>query len=158
MFEPHPERRMREKEQGTMPTTHEFFVRQHERLNHVEASVVRTQTELDEARNEALDSLRAKREKAAAARQAFQSKFSEAVNKMKANVEARKAQTDATIAEWKHKREVNKLENRARDLEDYADAAMAVLELAQEEARQASLEAIEARLQAEEAKAVGTAV
>ena len=52
---------------------------------------------------------------------------------------------------------MNKLERRAQDLEDYADAAMTVLDIAQEEARQACLEAIEARLVAEEAKASGAA-
>jgi len=138
-----------------MPDTHEFFTRQHERLNRLETSVVKTQTELEAARTEATDSLKAKRGQAAASREAFQQKISEPVNKMKASVEARRAETDATIEEWKRKREINKLERRAQDLEDYADAAMAVLDIAQEEARQACLEAIEARLVAEETKAAG---
>jgi hypothetical protein len=138
-----------------MPDVHEFFTRQHERLNRLETSVVKTRTELEAARNEATDSLKAKRDQASASREAFQQRISEPVNKMKASVEARRAETDATIEEWKRKREINKLEHRAQDLEDYADAAMAVLDIAQEEARQACLEAIEARLVAEETKAAG---
>ena len=138
-----------------MADVHEFFTRQHEHLNRVENSIVKTQTELEFARTEALESLKAKRDKAAASRQAFQSKMTDSVNKMKANLEGRKAQTDAAVEEWKRKREVSKLENRARDLEDYAEAAITVLELAQEEAYVASLDAIEARRQAEDAKSVG---
>ncbi len=138
-----------------MPTTQEFFTRQHEHLNQMETTIVKTRTDLDSARNEALDGLRAKRERAAGARQSFQANISEKVSKMKASVEARQAQTEAAVEEWKRKREVNKLENRARDLEEYAEAAMTVVILAQEEAYQASLDAIEARRLAEEAKAAG---
>jgi hypothetical protein len=128
-----------------MPSTQEFFTRQHEHLNQMETKIVKTRTDLESARSEALDSLKAKRERAAAARQSFQSNINEKVNMMKASVEGRQAQTEAAIEEWKRKREVNKLENRARDLEEYAEAAMAVLNLAQEEAAQASLDAVEAR-------------
>lgn len=141
-----------------MPSTQEFFTRQHEHLNQMETKIVKTRTDLESARSEALDSLKAKRERAAAARQSFQSNISEKVNMMKASVEGRQAQTEAAIEEWKRKREVNKLENRARDLEEYAEAAMAVLNLAQEEAAQASLDSVEARRLADEAKsAVGPA-
>jgi hypothetical protein len=138
-----------------MASVHEFFTKQHEHLNRVETSIVKMRADLEASRNEAMASLKAKREKAAASRQAFQLKIADSVNKMKANAEERKAQTDATVEEWKRKREVNKLENRARDLEDYADAALTVVDLAQEEAGVALLEAIEARRQAEEAKLVG---
>lgn len=137
-----------------MASVHEFFTKQHEHLNRVETSVVKTRTDLEASRNETMENLKAKREKASASRQSFQSKITGSVNKMKANVEERKAQTDATVEEWKRKREVNKLENRARDLEDYADAALTVVDLAQEEAGVALLEAIEARRQAEDAKAL----
>jgi hypothetical protein len=58
------------------------------------------------ARNEALASLSAKREQAAASRQAFQSKIADSVNKMKTSAQARRAETAATIEEWKRKREV----------------------------------------------------
>ncbi len=139
-----------------MPGTQEFFTRQHEHLNRMETKIVKTRTDLESARNEKLDSLKAKRERAAAARQSFHSSIGEKVNKMKASVEGRHAQTEATIEEWKRKREVNKLENRASDLEDYAEAAMSVLNLAQDEAHQASLDAVEARRLAEEAKAAAT--
>jgi uncharacterized protein YhaN len=140
-----------------MADVHEFFTRQHEHLNRVETSIVKTQTELDAARKDQMDSLRAKRAEAAAIREDFQQKMAVPVNKMKASVDSRRAETQATVEEWKRKREVSKLDRRAQDLEDYADAAMSVLDIAQEEARQASLDAIEARRVADEAKAGATA-
>ena len=85
---------------------------------------------------------------------AFHEKITGSVNNMKASALARRADTDAKIDEWKRNREVNELENRAKDFEDYAEAAMGVLNLAKDEALQASLDAVEARLQAEDARAV----
>jgi hypothetical protein len=135
-----------------MPDTHEFFTRQHEQLNRLETSVVKTRAELESARNEAMDSLKTKRNDAAATRESFQKRITESVDKMKASTEARRAETEATIEEWKRNRDVEKLENRADNLEEYADASMTVLNIAQEGARQASLDAIEARRQADEVK------
>lgn len=140
-----------------MPDTHEFFTRQHENLNRLETSVVKNRTAIEAARTEALESLQAKRAGAKASRDAFQQKIAEPVNKMKASMDARRSETEATVEEWKRKREVNKLENRARDLEDYADSAMTVLDMAEEEAVLATLEAIEARRIADEAKSAGAA-
>jgi hypothetical protein len=137
-----------------MPSTQEFFNRQHNQLNRMETSIVKTRTDLESARNDTLDKLKAKREAAAGTRAAFHEKITGSVDKMKASAQARRAETDVKVAEWKRDREVNKLENRAKDYEDYAEAAMNVLTMAEEEALQASLEAIEARLQAEDAKAL----
>ena len=137
-----------------MPSTQDFFNRQHERLNHMETSIVKTRSDLESARNETLDSLKAKREAAATTRAAFHEKITGSVDRMKASAEATRADTDARVDEWKRNREVNKLENRAKDFEDYAEAAMSVLNMAKDEALQASLEAMEARLQAEDAKAL----
>ena len=136
-----------------MPSTQEFFTRQHERLNRMETSIVKTRSDLESARDQTIESLKAKREAAAASRASFHEKITGSVENMKASVQARQAETDVKVAEWKRNREINKLENRAKDFEDYADAAMNVLTMAEEEALQASLEAIEARLQAEDAKA-----
>jgi hypothetical protein len=114
---------------------------------------MKTKTELDAARNESLDSLKKKRDRAAANRETFNRKISDAVNQMKARIEAKKLETDASIEDWKRKREVSKLENRAKSLESYAEAAMNVVDYAHDEAFAATLDAIEARRQAEEAKA-----
>jgi hypothetical protein len=140
-----------------MPDMQEFFNRQHEHLNRLETSVVKTKRELDAARNESLESLKRKRDQAAANRENFNKKISDAVNQMQARIEAKKQETDASIDDWKRRREVSKLENRAQSLEAYAEAAMNVVDYAYDEAFAACLDAIEARRLAEEAKAGATA-
>jgi archaellum component FlaC len=135
-----------------MAKMQEFFNRQHEQLTKLETLVVQTKKELEEARSEARANLREMRDETRFARQALQEDIADAYNKMKASMEARKKESQATIEEWKRKREVTRLENRARDLEEYADAATDVARLALEEARAASLDAVEARRVADEAK------
>jgi hypothetical protein len=135
-----------------MPTMQEFFTREHERLTKIETSIVKTKTELEAARTEAMGSLKTRRDHLDATREARHKQMTDANNRMRARMDAKRLETAATIDAWKHQREVHKLEQRAKGAEDYADAALAVLELAQEEARAATLEAIEARREAEEAK------
>ncbi len=135
-----------------MPTMQEFFDREHERLFKIETSLTKSRAELDEARTESIGTLKARRDEAAAEREARHTKMTDSVGQMQARVEAKKQETAATIEGWKQKREVNKLENRALDAEAYAEASLGVLELAQEEARYATLEALEARREAEEAR------
>jgi len=135
-----------------MAKMQEFFNRQHEQLTKLETLVVQTKKELEEARSEARANLREMRDETRFARQALQEDVTDAYNKMKASMEARKKESQATIEEWKRKREVTRLENRARDLEEYADAATDVARLALEEARAASVDAVEARRVADEAK------
>ena len=72
---------------------------------------------------------------------------------MKAQMEEKKAETADKIAEWKHNREVAKLERRAEDLETYASWAILVAADAIDEADLATLHAISARLDAEDAAA-----
>ena len=139
-----------------MPDVHEFFTRQHERLNKLETSIVQTQAELDAARTERLESLQSKREQAAANREAFQKKITDSLNQMSSTMDAQKQETQAVIDGWKRDREISKLDSRAKNLEEYAEAAAYVVEVAQEEAKAASLAAIEARRQADEVKAAGT--
>ena len=134
-----------------MVDTHEFFTRQHEELSKLETSIVKTQTDLTSARSETLANLKAKRDQAAAHGEARLQQLRDGVGRMDARMEAKKQESDATIEAWKQKREVHKLDQRARSAEEYADAAMMVLNSAQEEARAASLEAVESRRVADEA-------
>jgi hypothetical protein len=64
-------------------------------------------------------------------------------------VEEKKAETKDEIAQWKHNREVGKLERRAEDLEAYAIWAVLVAADALDEADLATLQAISARLDAD---------
>jgi hypothetical protein len=57
---------------------------------------------------------------------------------------------EAKIEEWKHGREVRKLEKRAQRAEDYAAERAWLATVAVEEAEYATLEAIAARLEADE--------
>jgi hypothetical protein len=70
---------------------------------------------------------------------------------MQAKMETTRREAAATVEEWKRKQDAEKLEQRAKDAEEYAEAATAVVTLAQEEARAAALDAIEARREAEAA-------
>ena len=73
--------------------------------------------------------------------------------RMAAQLEEKKAETAERIDEWKHNREVSRLERRAEDLEAYATWAILVAADAIEEADVATLEAIAARLDADLAAA-----
>ena len=70
-------------------------------------------------------------------------------SRMSAMVEEKKAETKDEIAQWKHNREVGKLERRAEDLEAYAIWAVLVAADALDEADLATLQAISARLDAD---------
>ena len=71
--------------------------------------------------------------------------------------EERKAVTSASLAEWKTKREMAKLQSRADNAERYAAAAAVVALAATEEAEQASLEAWLARADADSANSTKAA-
>lgn len=72
---------------------------------------------------------------------------------VKAWVDQRKAATQEKIAEWKAKRQIDRLENRADLAESYAAAARVIAAAALDEAEQAALEAWLARHDADAAKA-----
>jgi len=63
--------------------------------------------------------------------------------------EEKKAETESAIAQWKHEREVNKLEKRASKDEDYAVMAVVMAVAAINEAEMATLQSIASRLDAE---------
>ena len=65
--------------------------------------------------------------------------------------ESRKTATTEKIAEWKAKRDTNKLQSRADEAERYATAAIAIAMAAVDEAEQAALEAWLARQEANSA-------
>jgi len=65
--------------------------------------------------------------------------------------ENRKTATTEKIAEWKAKRDTNKLQSRADEAERYATAAIAIAMAAVDEAEQAALEAWLARQEADSA-------
>ena len=87
-----------------------------------------------------------------------QANLAAAQTNMKNWVDERKATTSAQIAEWKSKRDVAKLQNRASNAEDYAAGAIDVAVAAVDEAEKASLEAWLARADADAAQTKPAAV
>jgi hypothetical protein len=72
--------------------------------------------------------------------------------KLEERAKEKKEEVDSEIAEWKTNREIHKLEKRADKAEDNAVAAIEFSASSVAEAELATLEAIEARLDAEAAK------
>ena len=68
-------------------------------------------------------------------------------------VQEKTAAAEETIAEWKHDRELDKLERRAEDAETYAAWSLMVATKAIDEADLAAMQAIAARLDVEMAAA-----
>ena len=89
--------------------------------------------------------------KAKADLEASKQKVEAKAAQMKAHLEAKKAETEEQIAAWKHKREVSKLEKRADRAENYAANATIVAAAAVDEADYAIVDAIAARIVADEA-------
>ena len=66
-------------------------------------------------------------------------------------LDERKSAAREKIADWKAKREIDKLENRAAEAESYAEAAVAIAAAALDDAEHATIEAIVARYDADAA-------
>ena len=84
--------------------------------------------------------------------EADKAKIDEARENAQAWLDSKKQESDDAIAQWKHNREVEKLEKRADKAEDNAAACVVIAAAAIDDAQFAILEAIGARLLAEEAK------
>jgi vacuolar-type H+-ATPase subunit I/STV1 len=121
-------------------------------LTKLETSIEKTKGDLEKARTETLTSLRKRRDEAVSARRARQEQVADAAGKMKTYAEQKKHETDATVEGWVRERKVDMLEHRADDAEEYAITAADMVDAAEEEAWAATLEAVEARRVADEAK------
>ena len=103
---------------------------------------------------EGLDSARADIEeqldKAKADFDARRREATEAQERIKSMVEAKKAQTEVKVQAWVRGREVEKMEARAKLAEDYAAEQILLATATIEEAEVAMLEALAARVEADE--------
>ena len=107
-----------------------------------------------QAKSESADNaIRARLEQVQRSLDQDRAKRSAAQAKIDGWVAKRKAATADKIAEWKVSRELAKLQNRARDAEEYAAATLDVALAAVDEAEQAALEAWLARNDADSAQA-----
>ena len=116
------------------------------------AGVEIERAELKAAGARAVASLKAQQEKAHARLDEQRARIDAANARMKAGLDARKAHSDATVAEWKARHEAQRLESRAADAQDYANAAIIVAAGAIDAAKAAILDAMTARADVEDAK------
>ena len=105
---------------------------------------------VDAANAKAKADIQSQLDKTRADFEARKRKAEEAHKRIKSNIEETKAETEAKIEEWKHGREVKKLEKRAQRAEDYAADRAWLAMVSVEEAELAMLEAIAARIEADE--------
>jgi uncharacterized protein (DUF342 family) len=124
-------------------------------LNAVEERMNRVKANIQASSDESREALEAKRKKIEAHYEADKHKVEEAKAKAANWVEGKKTETDAKIEEWKINRETHKIEKRADRAEDYATSAIYIAAVAVDEADLSILEAIAARMIADEAAAQG---
>ncbi|MDJ0941801.1 MAG: hypothetical protein QNJ00_18700 [Woeseiaceae bacterium] len=109
-------------------------------------------TDIEAAADATGDKLEEKGEQLKARFDADKAKIAEARENAEAWLDSKKQDSEDAIAQWKHDREVEKLEKRAEKAEDNAAASIVIAVAAIDEAQLAVLEAIGARLLAEDAK------
>ena len=119
-------------------------------LNAVEERLDRIKQRIETSKTESRAAVESKIAEVKAKVDAQKRKAEDAKVKMKSRIEEKKAETSAKIEEWKANREQHKLEKRADRAEDYAVWCIVVADDSVYAADLAALEAIEARLLAEE--------
>lgn len=120
------------------------------RLNAVEEHLDHIKQRLDTSKNESRAAIEAKVGEVKAKLDAQRHKVEEAKADARERIEEKKAETASKIQEWKADRAQHKLEKRADRSEDYAAACILIAADTVVEAELATLEAVEARLLAEE--------
>lgn len=121
-----------------------------DRLNAVEEHLDHIKQRLDTSKNESRAAIEAKVGEVKAKLDAQRHKVEEAKADARERIEEKKAETASKIQEWKADRAQHKLEKRADRSEDYAAACILIAADTVVEAELATLEAVEARLLAEE--------
>ena len=123
------------------------------RLSAVEEHLESIKQRLSTSSQESRAAVEAKVEEAKSKLEAQRQKVEKAKVDAKAHIDQKKTETKSKIDEWKANREQHKLEKRADRSEDYAAACIIIAADSVAEAELATLEAIDARLLAEESAA-----
>jgi hypothetical protein len=132
-----------------------FVEKLRDQLNATEAKFDTLKANMDSASKESKAKIDAKLAEAKAAANKAKQDVDAAGAKVKANIEEKKAHTEQQIADWKYKKEVKKLERHAQLAEDDAAWAAYVAMDAVANADVAMLNAVVARLDADEAATAG---
>ena len=121
-----------------------------DRLTKVDDRIQGFKASVDSANAKVKADIQSQLDKTRASFEARKQEAEEAHKRIKANLEEKKAETVAKVEEWKHGREVKKLEKRAQRAEEYAAEQAWLAMVSVEEAELAMLEAIAARIEADE--------
>jgi len=122
-----------------------------DRLTAIEDRLNQAKESVEKASHDTHEAIEAKKAEIKTKADADKQKVKDAEAKAKNWVEAKVAAAEADIEEWKTKREIHKLEKRADHAEDYAASAIILAAAAVDEAEFAILDAVGARLLAEDA-------
>jgi len=133
----------------------QFTDKLRDRLNAAEARLEQVSVSISSAKTETRANIESKIGEAKAAAEAQKSALEDAQARMKADIEEKKATTEGHVAKWKQDRQVKKLERRAEFAEDDAVWAMLVAADAIDNANLRALDAIVARMDADEAAGAG---
>ena len=120
-----------------------------DRLNAIEARVESVKSNVKALPGKAEKAVHEKVDEARANVQAPKERMEKTRADLKAWAEQKKAETRATIHEWKTKHEAKKLNARADRAEDYAGAAVAFALASIDEAEEAIFDAVAARMDAD---------
>ena len=138
-----------------MSTMIDNFTKQlHDNLEAVEDRAKSLKKSIKSAPQKTQAEIQSKLDKAKANLDEKKQEFDQYRAKLKTQFEEREAEAESNVEEWKSSRTVKKLEHRADRAENYATTVTFLAMATLEEAEEATLEAIAARLDAE--AAVGT--
>ena len=121
-------------------------------LNNVEGHLAKVGESIKAAPQQAANAVRSSIDSAKAQHAQNMQKVADAKAKLEERMNAKKEEVETQVEEWKTNHEISKLEKRADNAEGYAVAAIDFAASCVAEADLATLEAIVARMDAEEAK------
>ena len=135
-----------------MSTTVDNFTKKlHDNLEAVEERVKSLRDSLQSMPKKTQHEIQSKLDEAKATLNSKKQEFDEYRAKLKTQFEEKESELKSDVEEWKSSRRVKKLEHRADMAEDYAATTIALSIATIEEAEEATLTAIAARLDAETA-------
>ena len=108
----------------------EFCAKLNKQLNDMDERLNAMKSNVEESRKKTEATIQAQLDKVQADFEARKSEAAAAREKMQNYIEEKKAETEAKITEWKTNRELDKLERRANDAEEYAAYLQALLDSA----------------------------
>jgi SMC interacting uncharacterized protein involved in chromosome segregation len=134
----------------TMSTAIDNFTQQlHDNLEAVEDRAKSLRESIQSVPKKTQAEIQSKLDEAKIQLEAKKQEFDGYRAKLKAQFEEKESEVKANVEEWKTSREVKKLQHRAERAESYAATATFLAMATMEEAEEATLEAIAARLDAD---------